>query len=84
VAGAVLDRFESYARRMPRDVALRRAQLDILRTSRGTPTGLSNMDHPARWACWTLFGDAGREDVPLPLRVARWSRELWRTRAGRR
>lgn len=55
VAGPLLDRFEHHARYLPRDVALRRAQLE-------TP------DHPTRWACWSLFGDAGLHTAAGPLR----------------
>jgi hypothetical protein len=82
VAGAVLGRFERYAQRLPRDVALQRAQLDILRGAPGTPAGLPVMDHPARWACWTLYGDAGPEDgTPMIIRTIR---EMWRDLVQRR
>lgn len=85
VAGAVLDRFEGYARYLPRDVALQRAQRDILRGARGTPTELPHADHPARWACWTLFGDAGRESgAPMIVRLVRRGQQLWRNHVRRR
>ncbi len=69
VATELLDRFERYLRYLPRDVALRRAQLDVWagRTAHaGTPW------HPARWACWTLYGDPGRQTGAGPVR--RWLR----------
>jgi tetratricopeptide (TPR) repeat protein len=59
VAAAVLDRFEHYLRYLPRDVALQRAQLDVCEGRAGPPGDLPYRDHPARWACWTLYGDSG-------------------------
>lgn len=68
VAAAVLDRFERHSRRLPRDVALQRAQLDVCRGMPGTPPDVPLPDHPARWACWTLYGDAGWQTRAGPLR----------------
>ena len=59
VAATVLDRFERYVRYLPRDLALQRAQLDVYRREPGTPVTISAIEHPARWACWTLYGDSG-------------------------
>jgi len=62
-ANAILNRFQQYLGYLPRDRALQRAQLDLWsgrwpehRPENGT---LPRPDHPARWACWTLYGDAG-------------------------
>ncbi|MBV9445871.1 MAG: CHAT domain-containing protein [Streptosporangiaceae bacterium] len=59
VAAPVLDRFERYLRYLPRDVALQRAQLDVCEGKAGQPDDVPYRDHPARWACWTLYGDSG-------------------------
>ncbi|MGH3855618.1 MAG: CHAT domain-containing protein [Pseudonocardiaceae bacterium] len=59
VAATVLDRFERYVRYLPRDLALRQAQRDVYQHAPGTPVDLPALDHPARWACWTLYGDSG-------------------------
>lgn len=59
IAKAVLDRFERYARFLPRDIALQRAQLDVRAGKPGIPTQVPFYAHPARWACWSLYGDAG-------------------------
>ncbi|MGX7824565.1 CHAT domain-containing protein [Actinokineospora sp. 24-640] len=64
-AAALLDSFERHLRHLPRDVALQRAQL-------------STSDHPARWACWTLYGDPGRQTKAGPIR------RLLRARADHR
>jgi CHAT domain-containing protein len=58
-AAAVLDRFERYLRYLPRDLALRQAQLDVCDGKADLHVGLSDHRHPARWACWTLYGDSG-------------------------
>ncbi|MGH3935379.1 MAG: CHAT domain-containing protein, partial [Pseudonocardiaceae bacterium] len=68
VAATVLDRFERYARYLPRDLALRQAQLDVYRRAPGTPVDLPAVDHPARWACWTLYGDSGWQTSASPVR----------------
>jgi len=68
VAGPVLDRFEQYIRYLPRDVALQRAQLDLCRGELGSPADLPAPGHPARWACWTLYGDSGWQTGAGPLR----------------
>ncbi|MFL6145097.1 MAG: CHAT domain-containing protein [Labedaea sp.] len=68
-AAGLLDRFEHYMRYLPRDVALQRAQLDVCAgrvPHNGSPA------HPARWACWTLYGDTGWQTDAGPLR--RWLR----------
>lgn len=67
VAAAVLDRFERYLRYLPRDVALQRAQLDVCEGRAGPPDDLPDRDHPARWACWTLYGDSGWQAGTGPL-----------------
>jgi CHAT domain-containing protein len=54
MAAAVLDRFDRYLRYLPRDLALRRALAEAR-----TATDIPHLDHPARWACWTLHGDPG-------------------------
>ncbi|GAA2446572.1 hypothetical protein GCM10010191_74560 [Actinomadura vinacea] len=59
VAMPLLDRFEAYLRHLPRDVALQRAQRDFCEGALGVPEDLRLPGHPARWACWTLYGDAG-------------------------
>ncbi|MBE8516439.1 CHAT domain-containing protein [Amycolatopsis sp. H6(2020)] len=64
-ATRVLDRFERYVRYLPRDVALQRAQLDLCSAA---PAGVAALDHPARWACWTLYGDPGLQTAVGPLR----------------
>lgn len=68
VAAAVLDQFERYLRYLPRDMALQRAQLELCERRAGPPDGLSDRDHPARWACWTLYGDSGWQAGAGPLR----------------
>lgn len=68
VAATVLQRFERYLRRLPRDLALQRAQLDVCRGAPGVPTHLQFFDHPANWACWTLYGDPGRQTAAGPVR----------------
>ncbi|WP_239340196.1 CHAT domain-containing protein [Frankia sp. CiP3] len=59
VAATLLDRFQRYIRYLPRDLALQRAQLDVHHGAPGTPADLTALGHPARWACWTLYGDPG-------------------------
>lgn len=61
VARIILDRFQGYLRFLPKDQALRHAQLDILE---GRCLELRNSQipfpgHLARWACWTLYGNSG-------------------------
>ncbi len=68
VAATVLDRFERYVRYLPRDLALQRAQLDVRHGAPGTPVHLPAIDHPARWACWTLYGDSGWQTGAGPVR----------------
>ena len=68
VAVAVADRFERYVRYLPRDMALQRAQLDVCDGMPGIPADLSAPDHPARWACWTLYGDSGYQTGAGPVR----------------
>lgn len=68
VAATVLDRFERYVRYLPRDLALQQAQLDVYRRAPGTPVDLPAIDHPARWACWTLYGDSGWQTRAGPVR----------------
>ncbi|MGW8375245.1 CHAT domain-containing protein [Streptomyces sp. ODS28] len=69
VAAELLDRFERYARRMPRDLALQRAQRDLHEGAPGTPTEKDPARrHPANWACWTLYGDSGFQTASGPVR----------------
>jgi CHAT domain-containing protein len=68
VAATVLDRFERYLRYLPRDLALQRAQLDVCRGVSGVPVSIPDIDHPARWACWTLYGDSGWQTGAGPVR----------------
>jgi len=84
VTTAVLDRFEHYLRFLPRDVALQRAQLDV-RAGRVAPAAaVPEPEHPAWWACWTLYGDSGHQ-VRAPIlrasacRPALLFRRLFRT-----
>jgi len=69
VAAGLLDQFEHYLRYLPRDVALQRAQLDVCA---GRVPHAGSPEHPARWACWTLYGDAGWQTGAGPVR--RWLR----------
>lgn len=69
VATELLDRFERYLRYLPRDAALRRAQLDVCA---GRTAHAGRPRHPARWACWAVYGDAGRQTGVGPVR--RWLR----------
>lgn len=83
VAATVLDRFERYARYLPRDLALQQAQLDVYRRAPGTPVDLPAVDHPARWACWTLYGDSGWQTKASPVRRSlRRSLDQWRRHAA--
>jgi tetratricopeptide (TPR) repeat protein len=71
VTATVLDRFERYTRYLPRDLALQRAQSDVCRVRPGTigvSANIPAVDHPARWACWTLYGDSGWQTSAGPLR----------------
>ncbi|MEY9859670.1 hypothetical protein ABH935_005303 [Catenulispora sp. GAS73] len=84
VTTALLDRFEDYLRYLPRDVALQRAQLDV-RAGRVAPAAaVPEPEHPAWWACWTLYGDSGHQ-VRAPIlrasacRPAQLFRRLFRT-----
>ncbi|WP_194918979.1 CHAT domain-containing protein [Catenulispora rubra] len=84
VTTALLDRFEDYLRYLPRDVALQRAQLDV-RAGRVAPAAeVPEPEHPAWWACWTLYGDSGHQ-VRAPIlrasacRPALLFRRLFRT-----
>lgn len=68
VAAAILDRFERYLRYLPRDLALRQAQLDVCDGTAGLPGDPADYSHPARWACWALYGDSGWQASAGPLR----------------
>ena len=60
VAGTVLDRFQEYLRYLPRDQALQRAQLDVIENCCADRlASIPRPEHPAWWACWALYGDAG-------------------------
>jgi tetratricopeptide (TPR) repeat protein len=54
VAGPILDRYQRYVSYLPRDVALQRA-ISHAPLEETVPMP----EHPARWACWTLYGDSG-------------------------
>lgn len=83
VAKAVLDRFDQYLRYLPRDVALQRAQVDLCRGELDCSADLSAPNHPARWACWTLYGDSGWQTGAGPLRrLLRRNRDEWGRRAA--
>lgn len=58
-AATVLDGFDWYARYLPRDVALQRAQRDVHDGGPDASAGGVPLEHPAMWACWTLYGDSG-------------------------
>ncbi|MGH4021470.1 MAG: CHAT domain-containing protein [Pseudonocardiaceae bacterium] len=73
VAARVLDRFEKNLRHHPRDVALFLAQREEEARDRSADPpsrSLAIEAHPARWAPWTLYGDAGQQTRRGPLR--RW------------
>jgi hypothetical protein len=72
VAVAVLDRFEHYLCWLPRDMALQRAGRDLRAGRLKAATGVPFYAHPAQWACWTLYGDAG-----FQARFS-WARRLYR------
>jgi CHAT domain-containing protein len=73
VAAELLDRFESYARHQPRDIALQLAQRDIYSGAAGDRVlgAAGRQDpyraHPANWACWTLYGDSGFQTAADPV-----------------
>ncbi|WP_314174763.1 CHAT domain-containing protein [Streptomyces winkii] len=72
VAAELLDRFESYARHQPRDVALQLAQRDVYSGAAGEGVlGTRGQDprrtHFANWACWTLYGDSGFQTRADPV-----------------
>ncbi|MDL4775365.1 CHAT domain-containing protein [Actinomadura xylanilytica] len=67
VTAPLLDRFERYARYLPRDVALQRAQRDVYERVLDVPDEPPALEHPARWACWTLYGDSGRQTDAGPV-----------------
>lgn len=68
VAAAVLDGFDRYVRYLPRDVALQRAQHDVYAGAPGIQVDVPVIDHPAHWACWTLYGDSGWQTGAGPVR----------------
>jgi CHAT domain-containing protein len=85
VAAAVLDGFDRYTRYLPRDIALQRAQLDVCHGITPTSAPVSAVDHPARWACWTLYGDSGFQTRAGRIRRSlRRSMDGWRRHAARR
>ncbi|WP_242909310.1 CHAT domain-containing protein [Actinomadura terrae] len=55
-ARALLDRLQHHLRVQPRDLALRAAMRDVHATD---DVGVPFPRDPSRWACWTLYGDAG-------------------------
>ena len=85
VAHYVLDRFEWYARYLPRDVALLRARLDLRGQAPGSPVNFPGSSHPTRWAGWTLYGDTGWHPGTHPLgRASHALLAWWRQRFGNR
>ena len=64
VAAALLDRFQRHLRRLPRDLALHAAMRDVQDMDLAVP----HPRHPSRWACWSLYGDAGLQTKAGPLR----------------
>ncbi|WP_026412934.1 CHAT domain-containing tetratricopeptide repeat protein [Actinomadura oligospora] len=64
-AAPLLDVFQHRLRHLPRDLALREAFRDLCALD-------ERLSHPAHWACWTLYGDAGPQTAAGPLR--RWVR----------
>lgn len=71
-AAAVLDAFDRYVRYLPRDAALQHAQVDVCNGVPDPPKDVPLPTHPARWACWTLYGDSGFQTKAGPVR--RWLR----------
>ena len=67
-AEAVLAGFERYLRFLPRDLALRQAQLDVRDGVAPLSAPVPDISHPVWWACWTLYGDAGYQTSAGPLR----------------
>jgi tetratricopeptide (TPR) repeat protein len=61
VGTPILERFEGYARYLPRDVALQRARQDVCAGMATAPSEDIPADHPACWACWAVYGDSGRQ-----------------------
>ncbi|MFD5825424.1 TIR domain-containing protein [Lentzea sp. NPDC060358] len=55
-ARAVLDAFDRFLARLPRDQALQHALREV------------GDRHPAEWACWSVYGDAGVQTTAGPLR----------------
>lgn len=56
VAALVLDAFDRHLAKLPRDRALQHALIEVADR------------HPADWACWSLYGDAGFQTKAGPLR----------------
>jgi len=83
VARSVLDRFDAYVHYLPRDVALQRAQLDVYESASDVSTDAFDVDHPAFWACWTLYGDSGWQTGAGPVRRSLRLRRARRGDAGR-
>jgi hypothetical protein len=54
----------------------------VCRRASGTPVGLPALDHPARWACWTLYGNSGYQTRAghvrrsLRRKLDRWRRRV--------
>lgn len=79
MTAAVLDQFDRYLRYLPRDVALWRALRDAC-----VATGVPDLEHPARWACWTLYGDPGWQTGADPVRRFIRRLDLRRNRVPKR
>jgi hypothetical protein len=68
VAVATLSRFRFHLRYLPRDLALRQAQRELCDGTIRTLTDVADVAHPARWACWSLYGDPGWQSRSGPFR----------------
>lgn len=73
-ASQILCAFRASLRYLPKDRALQQAQVAYLALARsgGLDGRLPRPFHPAHWACWTLYGDAGIQTGAGWLR--RWAR----------
>lgn len=83
VAESILNRFQHYLTHLSKDQALQQAQLDIFqgRCLELEGTNIPNINHPARWACWSLYGDAGLQtDSSWPIRAFHRLWHNWKIR----
>lgn len=83
VAAPMIDRITWYLHYLPRDLALQRAQRDVYRGALAIPGNIPFTTHPARWACWTLYGDSGwQTGAGLVRRLLRCGLDQRRRRAA--